>query len=325
MATFLTTRKMSPALAARVEASVRGRPAGQNRASPKLVLLLRVLALGTVVTVVVGVVLMVRARGRALDGERAALVAEVRSYSARLGDKDRGMVPRVEAWVLAHAGDYEGDYVAPELRDARALAAAMARPTAYLRGPIESFQSSAGIASAAESSYRDAFVLCLFDPPATRTEKALLRAAAAAFVGGKHLETASQVERFHSALVAAPFFEPAWEEEVRAADRAALGRLRLAVKRAPLEEALRVLRASLLLTVMDEPKEGDGPTEVDGACRHLVRVAAVDLETEELLFRQRKLVDPAWISSDVRLEYAHGINSCELALELRAALGAATP
>jgi hypothetical protein len=57
-----------------------------------------------------------------------------------------------------------------------------------------------------------------------------------------------------------------------------------------------------------------------------VRVALVDLETNKVLLQQRKLVDPAWIPNIRRGDDANGINSCELGIEVRAAMtGTAAP
>ena len=63
MATFLTTSKMDPALAARIEASVRGRDrkAGRSTLAPRLVAVVR---FAVVVGVVVGICSFVLARRR---------------------------------------------------------------------------------------------------------------------------------------------------------------------------------------------------------------------------------------------------------------------
>jgi hypothetical protein len=85
-------------------------------------------------------------------------------------------------------------------------------------------------------------------------------------------------------------------------------------------DAVRAATARMLLVAMDEPKQGNGPTEIDGACVHYVRVALVDLETDALLLRARQLVDPGWLSDQSRLQFSSGIISCELGLEVRAAV-----
>jgi hypothetical protein len=229
--------------------------------------------------------------------------------------------------VGQHAGAYEGDIVADALRDPRAFSTTLARPIVYLRGPLEGFTYARGIDEMGPTTFRDAFVLCLFDPPAKRSEKTLKEAGRAAYTGSERMKAVAHVERYHSARAALPLLLPAWQERVRAAEkRGELAILRTEMKRAPLKDAVRVMKARLLLVVMDEPKDGISPTEIDGAYRHYARVMLVDLETDQVLLRQRKRVDPAWISADTRVEYANAINSCELGLEVRAAMtGTPTP
>jgi hypothetical protein len=141
------------------------------------------------------------------------------------------------------------------------------------------------------------------------------------------MKVAAHVTRFHTARVGLPFLMPKWEERVRVADNSRdLADLRSALTRVSLKESVHAMKARLLLVAMDEPKEGTGPTEIDGANRHYVRVALVDLETNKVLLQQRKLVDPAWIPNIRRGDYANGINSCELGIEVRAAMtGTAAP
>jgi hypothetical protein len=178
-----------------------------------------------------------------------------------------------------------------------------------------------------DTTYRDAFVLCLFDPPPKRTEKALRESARAVLLGGERLKVMDHVTRFHTARRGMPFLLPKWEERVRVAETSRdLADLRKSLNHASLKESVHAMKTRLLLAVMDEPKDGTGPTEIDGANRHYVRVALVDLETNKLLLQQRKLVDPDWIPYIRRGEYALGINSCELALEIRAVMtGTALP
>ena len=89
-----------------------------------------------------------------------ALLAEVQGHASKVTDADKAMVSRVEAWLPNHSGAYEGDFVADSLRAEGAFAATMARPMVYLRGPLDSFVRT-GIAGIAESTFRDALVLCL--------------------------------------------------------------------------------------------------------------------------------------------------------------------
>jgi hypothetical protein len=109
---------------------------------------------------------------------------------------------------------------------------------------------------------------------------------------------------------------PTWIERVRAADDSAtLSALRKQFEAAPLEATVRAAKVTQLLTVVDEP--GSGPIELDGERRHGVRVVLSELGTGELRIRFRREVDPAWISANIRAEYAAGIDSCALATDLR--------
>jgi hypothetical protein len=233
-------------------------------------------------------------------------------------------VSRIEDWAGEHSGAYKGDVVDETLRG-EGMSTTLARPMIYLRGPLEGFVSAKGIAEMLETTYRDAFVLCLLDPPSTSTEKTLREAARAVLSGGERMKVAAHVTRFHTARVGLPFLMPKWEERVRVADNSRdLADLRSALTRVSLKESVHAMKARLLLVAMDEPKEGTGPTEIDGANRHYVRVALVDLETNKVLLQQRKLVDPAWIPNIRRGDDASGINSCELGIEVRAAMTGTT-
>ncbi|MFO0618863.1 MAG: hypothetical protein U0414_40115 [Polyangiaceae bacterium] len=316
MPTFLTTPRMSPELAARVEASVTGR---RGKASPLRTALARFAVLAAVTGAAILFVFHRPKCSDDVDQERAVFTAELREAMADVTDADRAAIPRATAWIIAHAGEYEGDFVAPTLREPAKLAATLARPILYLRGARESLATSEGIERAAEESFRDAFVLCLVSPPEKRTEKALLSRARAAFSTAE--SPAANVERLESALLAVPILAPGWDERVKKADsQKAIGSLRSIVKKAQLDVAKRAMRAELLLVLIDEPKEGDGPTELDGASPHHVRVELADLASGEVLLRLRRFIDPSWISEGARIEYATGINACELALDTRAAI-----
>lgn len=325
MATFLTTSKMDPALAARIEASVRGKEdtsGAPRRLSPRVVALLRV---AVVAVVALGIYTVVSGRRRdreELERARGLLLEAVRVQAASLTAEDRGAVTRAESWLMRSAGEYEGDYVSAELRAPGALGAALATPAMYVRGPLGAFRSPSLIATAAASSAKDALVLCLKEPPASRTEKVLLEEVHVAYGGGAPMEDrTANVRRLQDALAGLPLLLPSWSERVRTADDgAALARLRREVERAPVDRALQALRARVLLAVLDEPGDGGGPTELDGERAHAVRVVLVDLATEKVMLRVRKLVDPAWISLAKRSTHATGLDSCGVALDVHEAV-----
>src|SRR5262245_58079942 len=106
MATFLTTSKMDPALAARIEASVRGRKGSQKgqRTSAararRLVALARVVFVLTAIFGVYSVIVGRRQARHALERSRTALLESVREQGASLKPEDRQSVARVEPWLM---------------------------------------------------------------------------------------------------------------------------------------------------------------------------------------------------------------------------------
>lgn len=319
MPTFLTTHKMSPELAARIEASVRGhRPGGGKPSAARLVGVLRLGAIALIVTITCWLFLQRRRAQQELEAERATLIDQVRRESGTVSRAEMELVTRVQTFVARSAGKYEGDSLAPELRGAAALAATLARPTVYFRGRLANVGSSVGFAESAAASFKDAFVLCLLAPPASRSEKALLAKARAAHAGDDRMSPAAHVERLYDAIAGFPVLAPAWEARVAAAEtRSELKKLQTIFRRSPLQAAKRAAKAQLLLFVLDEPGDRKGPTELDGERPHHVRVGLVEVATQKLLLRLRRHVDPGWISAAVRAEYASGIDSCSLALDVR--------
>jgi hypothetical protein len=321
MATFLTTSKMHPELAARIEASVRGKaykPGAPRRLPPRLVLLARA-ALVLVVTLGVYTVVSGRRHDRAeLERTRAGLLDAVGAQSAGITEEEKGAVTRAESWLMRSSGEYEGELVAKELRAPGALTAALGRPAIWVRGPLGAFKSPMLIADAAATSAKDSLLLCLLEPPASRVEKVLFEKVHVAYAGGPPLEQrTSNVRRLHEAIVGLPLLLPPWSERVRSApDSAELARLKRELERAPALRAKQALRAELLVAALDEPSDGGGPTELDGERAHAVRIVIVDLASEKVLLRTKKLVDPTWISLAKKSTYATGLDSCGLAFDV---------
>lgn len=327
MGTFLTTPKMDPALAARVEASVTGKPVGAGKSiSPRAMAFLRFAGILGAIGMIAWIVVVRRQANDALDADRNGLLAQLHTHSSQATAADKTLLPRVEAWVRDHSGDYEGDVIDDSVRGEH-MAATLANPILYLRGPLEGFKTARGIVDMAPTTFRDAFVLCLFDPPEKATEKTLRDAAKAVFSNGDRLQKIAHVSRFHVARVGLPFLESQWEESLkRTEDSRQIAEMRRLLEKAALDNAIKAMKSRLLLAVMDEPKDGKGPSEIDGANRHYVRVHLVDMEANKVLLQQRKLVDPAWIPTSRRSDYASGINSCELGMEIRAVMtGTAAP
>jgi hypothetical protein len=324
MPTFLVTSKMSPELRARVQASVQGRRAAPGaRLKARSISLLRVSAV-TLLVVTVWTAIALRARAvERLEAERRLLIERVERESLGLTERDRRIVDRVTTFLQAASGTYAGDTVDEALRTSGSLASVLARPSVYLRAPLASLAGADSLARAASVSFNDALVLCLLEPPAARTEKSLLSRAKSAYAGGERARAAAHVERLSDALVGLPYLSREWAAQVRSAENSfALERLDQRLSRAPLAGARRAAKAELLLFAIDEPGEAGVPAELDGERPHQVRIGVVDLTADKVLLRLRRKVDPSWISSNARAEFASGIDSCGLALDVHAAVSA---
>lgn len=321
MPTFLTTPKMSPELALRVQASIKGRratPGGRSRA-PHLIVLVR-LAVLVLTGTLLATVMYVRNRERAeRESERATLALEVARRRAALDPQDQRTLGLVEGWLVRGAGQYEGDLLTDSLRASGALPALFSGGAVYVRGEQAAFRNSAAVSEAAKNSSKDAFLLCLLDPPAERGERALLVRVRPVYSTRGELEALTEhVRPLKDAVVGLPFLSAAFAERVRAAsDLTELHRLRSAFGKAPLDAAIQAAKARVLLFVIDEPSPPGGPVELDGEKAHQVRVGIVDLISQSTLLRLRKRVDPAWISAARRVDSANTLDSCALALDVR--------
>ena len=327
MATLLATAKMSPELARRVEARVRGQGPGADpfksgRARAAWIALGRalgvVLVAGTVIAIV-RVELQSRAQREAARGD---LIAEQGRRANGFVPADREYLGRVEVWLARLAGPYEGDAVSEELRAPGALAALWARPIAYVHGPIAGFANPATIPATASTSFKDALLLCLLAPPPSRAEKVLLGRVFVAYRGGAAIEEETPRARLlEEAFVGWPVVAGPWRSRLldttRLTDIEALGR---ELRQAPVERAVQVTHAALLVAAMDEAGDLGVPTEIDGERPHHVRLNVVDLASARTLLRVRRHVDPSWISAPRRTEYAAGLDQCALAFDVDASV-----
>jgi hypothetical protein len=320
--TLLTTPKMAPALAARIESSVRGRRNSPGGTAPRVVSVVRLGVVAAIVLLAWTLVIVRYREHRAIERTRAALLDTVRKHAASLGADEARFVARAEPWLVRLSGPYEGDLVSGEMRGVEASRAILARPAVYVRGPLASFATPAGIASTASTSVKDAFLLCLVDRPVSRAEKVLLSKVRTAYAGGPLVEDrTANVRRLDDAEVGLPFLQAPWAARVERAEHAVdLARLQRELEKAPVEDAKRAAKASLLLVVMDEPGDGKGPTELDGERLHDVRIGLVDLTSAKVLLRLRKRVDPTWISMNARAQYASGLDACALAVDVHESL-----
>jgi hypothetical protein len=268
---------------------------------------------------VVAILLQIRSDRAELASRRSTLLKTWSAQASSFSAKDRGFLVHLQRQLARYSGRYSGDFVADELRAPGGLAAVLSRPSVYVRGPIAALATPEGLARAANDSGKDSLLVCLLAPPGSRTEKALLKTARVAMSGGAPVhQLGPQVHRLLEAEVALPFVMPAWAERIRTAeDTHALDRLALALKKAPLAAAKRVLQAEIAIAVFDEPAGAGAATELDGENIHYVRLVILQLETGRALLVMRRQVDPTWITPNRRSLYARELDGCKLALEVR--------
>lgn len=324
MPTFLTTSKMNPALAARIEAAVTGSArAGKGATGPKrlVVSFVRVLVVFLAVFAVRSFLAFRHREVSELDLAKSALASDWTTRSLDLTDAQKDLAGRVQPWLTSGSSGYEGDLIADELAHG-GLTRLLAESAVYVRGAIGAFGAPKTIAEAAALSRKDPLLVCLYEPPKARDEKTVLEQVRAAYMGGADRRTRG-VELLHDGLVGLPFLRAPWEAKIAASKTVPeVTALRRELEKAPIDAAKRAAKATLLIYAMDEPGRGDGPVELDGERLHDVRVGIVDLVRNKVLLRLKKTVDPAWISSTARVIYASGLDGCLLALDVREAIDA---
>jgi hypothetical protein len=322
VATFLATRKMEPALIARIERSIgAGARSARGKGVPvRLRTSLLRLTIAVTLTALASTALLARRRyQQEVSRARAALLDTVQANSTLVTADERSFMGRVEPWLLALAASYEGGVMADELRPAKAFDAVLARPSVYVRGPVSAFGTSTAIAQTAAASTRDTFLLCLLDPPASRAEKVVLSKVRAAYAGGAN--ASEHGRRLHDAEGGLKQILSPWEERIHGArELGDLDRLKAEVAKIPVAEAKRAAQAEVLIAAMDEPDEA-GAADLDGERAHHVRIAVVDLRASKVLLRARKRVDPNWLAASTRSSFASAVDGCALALDVRAGIG----
>lgn len=311
MATFLTTAKMSPALAARVEAAVTGRPVA--RRAPGQVAVARLFAVALAVGVITLVTFQWKRHDAELEGARGALIGAIQDGRDALSPREHQLVSRASA-LLREAVD-----APPTTLREGSLETLLAMPAVYVRGARQDFASPERTADAIRDSVKDTFVLCLIDPSASDSESAMLERVQVAYSGGLE-ERTRQVSRLHTAALGLPFFSRDFMKQAEeASSLEEVGKLRTAFDRAPRDSASRAAKAELLIYVLDDPADDGARAELDGTARHRVRVGMVHIPTGKPYLRFESTVDPSWISESNRPEMSRGLTGCRLGLEVRRA------
>jgi len=311
MPTLLTNRKMDAALRARIERSLEARGSAEASAA-RLRALMRFASLAIVVFAIGYMISKRHAAKSALETQRTTLLDSWTKKTSDITPEDKKALARDEALLESLAGVHQGDHAEPVPQLA-------SRTIVYVRGPIESFRSTATIPKAAAQSLEDPFARCFVEPPRTKGERDVLAKVRAVYTGS--VGGLKNLERLETAYATKRLLDPEWIGRAKnSPSERELGVMQTELDHTPFDRALIAWRAELLLAVMDEPGDASVPAELDGERPHDVRVALVETKTGHALLRMHAHVDPSVWNAGTRPEYASGLDACALAFEARALL-----
>ncbi len=304
MPSFLVTRRMSPALRARVQASLRSDlrqrtlypNQGRRWKYLRVVLILATLALTAFL------VLTYRKSRREVEERRALLLAEYRQLAASVPKPARARLQDLAARFDSRS---LGDTSAGP-----ALDRILAEPFLYVRVEALRLSSPKSALEAARESELDALATCLVTPPANLRESTLLRAIGQA-------PRSDRIFSVGDAVAALDFFDSSFEDELQSVQHMEqLDRLGVRLHQDERARGLAALEAKTLVLAVDLAKEGDVVSDFDGEAPHEIQLKAFDVASGRLLWGASHRVDPSWISAKSRLAYSRPLDSCRLAFEL---------
>ncbi|WP_437275036.1 hypothetical protein WME90_27720 [Sorangium sp. So ce375] len=326
MATFLTTERMNPALRARVERAASHRARARHHAaragikgtfaSERRIGRARLLTLLTAAAIVLLAIAMYVHDRRAVEAERRALLTVLDERRAGFPAGYETFVEATDRWIGEAASDGDpADVVDPSLRAPGALDALLRRPAVYVRAPRAELGDVRRIDDAARGSDKDAFLLCLLQPPPSSSEHDLLTKVRGVYFGGTKVdEETANVRRLAEARRGLAVLGPAFEGSVRAArDVAALRRHRKELDQSPIELAKKAAGAEVLIIVAESPVETK--TSASSA-----RVSLVDLAAKKVLLRVGRRVDEQGLSP-MGVLHREQIEGCGLAFAVRRSVG----
>jgi len=116
-------------------------------------------------------------------------------------------LPKVESWITRLAGPYGGDLVTEQIHSSSALQAQMARNGLYVRGPTAKLAKAENFPEIASSSVKDSFLLCMLEPPESRSDKTVLSKVRGVNFAG----VAPNIRRFYEAEIGLAVLQPWWE------------------------------------------------------------------------------------------------------------------
>jgi hypothetical protein len=286
-----------------------------------------------------------------LESRKAQVMAKQRAVARSIGPSIVPFRDRIEGWARELAGPYPGDHVA----EGAPYQAIRESPGVYLRLRIANAKTPRDIRKAASKSLRDGFTSCLFvsRDATSPTEGPPCKVTADCEPGKLCNEwnvCANPPTPYNMRLAYRTLrvLSSEWTDELHGASSELLvnayDRDLDSVTSYDVRIAAEILARSKFFTlVLDEDPEGGLPEELPDAGEtpeeriqrvgHFARVAVWDLGESKLLLRlraqasgefipmgQKVVRDPAIVAAQARQ-----VNSCQLALAVRAALSDEAP
>lgn len=276
-----------------------------------------------------------------VEAHKARLFARQREIAARIGPQFEPNRDRIEAWTVAAGGEYEGDFVAEEAADWDFTE----RPGIYLRLRLEDARDAESVRAAANASLRDGFSSCLFrlnnPDPTSGPECKLTRDCPEGTFCNEfdRCTRATQPYNMRSAYRGTRILSEEWTVRLRTTSNDMRVRLleheldASEVDDVPLAVDL-VAQAEFFLLVLDEAaQEGEAASAEElQALPHPARVFVWDLKkpSDKPVLRLRREVSAKLLAtgrgvttatSESLAAQQRQANGCQLALEVRRALG----
>jgi hypothetical protein len=274
-----------------------------------------------------------------VESQKAKLFARQRAVLAELGPRVDPLKNRIESWIVGASEPYPGDLVSPDVKSSDFAGV----PGIYVRLRDIDAKAPPEIRKAANASLRDAFTACLFhepnpDPASGPPCRASSDCAPGTFCNEvDHCTPAAQPYNMRAAYRGTRVLGEEWSEGLRSAG----DDMRMRLLEREFDSAVKddiplvidlLTRAQFFLLVLDEAPAGPPPSLEDlQAEPHAARVYLYGLREgkERLMLRLRRSIDARFVpaggtaATDPALLAAQQrqVNSCQLALEVRSAIG----
>jgi hypothetical protein len=283
-----------------------------------------------------------------IESARSRVMADQRAMAVALGPKLLPFRDRVEAWAKELAGEFAGNFVAPEAELAKIEEAG----SVYLRLRLQNAKNVKTLRKAVQGSLRDGFTSCLFvgkPAPADPTVGKACRTLGDCPSGNLCNEwnvCAAPHQPYNLRLVYRTLrvLSSDWTDEVHLAT----SELALSAYERDLENVAKhdvpvtvdlLSRSRYFTLVLDEdpptglppelPNSGETPEERVQRVPHAARVGIWDLKDNTPLLRLRADAAGEFVmlgrknlpSAENRAAQERQVNSCQLALRVREALG----